>query len=69
MYYGTTGYANHEAELNPFFICDSLAKENPSTFTYLIKFSQDKIFFGHSPESLFSLKGNILKTEALAGNL
>lgn len=44
-----------------------LRREYPSCYTFLIQSDKHNIFLGATPEKLFSLERNALKTEALAG--
>ncbi len=45
-----------------------LTERQSNSITYAIK-SNNALFFGATPEKLFSLKNNILKTEAVAGSI
>lgn len=49
-------------------IISSLSKKYKDCYI-LVLFEGDSIFFGASPEKLFSLKGKLLETEALAGSI
>lgn len=49
-------------------ITSSLSKKYKDCYIFVL-FEGDSIFFGASPEKLFSLKGRLLETEALAGSI
>ena len=53
-----------------YYTCQKFAVKNKNSFTFLIKFDADHIFFGHSPEMLCHINGNKeIRTEALAGTM
>tara|TARA_B100000700_G_C15055818_1_gene862752 strand:+ start:522 stop:1871 length:1350 start_codon:yes stop_codon:yes gene_type:complete len=56
-----------EEDVNPLYVIDRLRKHQKLSCKFLWQRSDDDIFFGASPERLFSLKGNLLQSDALAG--
>ncbi len=55
-------------ELSPFSIAHDLRKRFPDCHSFSLSSPQEGIWVGASPETLASLRGNYLKTEALAGS-
>ena len=56
-----------EEEINPFDILKNLKAVNTRAVCFLLQFSKETAFVGATPEKLYSRKGRILLSDALAG--
>lgn len=61
-----SGNINSKTDLN--FLTSKLKDDYPGSYIFIYK-RNSSIFLGASPEKLFSINGNVIETEALAGTI
>lgn len=64
-----TGEMKVNGVVSPWLILSRWKAANPRSYVYAIESTSGDVFFGCSPERLFSRKGRALLTEALAGTI